>query len=430
MEYFATKYRPQTFDEVVGQEHLVSPNSSLRKMVESGQIFNMIFYGPPGCGKTTVANVIALTTNRKFIKLNAVDLSVKDIRTELDTKEEIILLIDEIHLLNKKQQQSLLEATENGKVALIGILPENPYFCLHNALLSRSIVFQFNPVNAADVEKRLVAVSEEVKREYNEFDIIYEDGLIQNISRRTNGDIRSALNVFQILFLKKKPKEAKPIDIGLDGTIDNMDHQKAIILRIADLNDISLQGYHDRDGDNHYNVLSAFHKSLRGSDENAAIHYLARLIQANDLQGIIRRLLCVATEDVGMANPQAIVVVKACVDSALQLGFPEARIPLAEAVIFLARQPKSNSCVVAIDSALQDLKRINNVEIPSHLKDGHYKGAENLNESNEYKYPHDYKEHWVKQEYLPKVLSDRKYYQPCDNKIENGYVEAWKKIRK
>ena len=430
MEYFATKYRPNTFDDVVGQQHLVSPHSSLRTMVESGQIFNMIFYGPPGCGKTTIANVIALQTNRKFIKLNAVELSVKEIRTELNKDDEIILLIDEIHLLNKKQQQSLLEATENGKVSLIGILPENPYFCLHNALLSRSIVFQFYPISMGDIEKRLMSVCEQIKKEWPDLSVECEEGLIKTIARRTNGDIRSALNVLQILFLKKLPKQEQTIDIGLDGVVDVECIKKEVMLTIFDLDDLSLQGYHDRDGDNHYNVLSAFHKSLRGSDENAAIHYLARLIQSNDLQGIIRRLLCVATEDVGMANPQAIVVVKACVDSALQLGFPEARIPLAEAVIFLARQPKSNSCVVAIDSALQDLKRINNVEIPSHLKDGHYKGAKNLNQSDEYKYPHNYKDHWIKQEYLPKVLSDRKYYQPCDNKIENGYVEAWKKIKK
>ena len=413
MEYFATKYRPQTFDEVVGQSHLVSKTSSLRKMVESNQVFNMIFYGPPGTGKSTMANVIAQTTNRKFVKLNAVDLSVKEIKEKLQDEEEIILMIDEIHLLNKKQQQSLLDATENGKVSLIGILSENPYFCLHNALLSRSIVFQFHPVEMIEIERRLKEVFEKVKEENEDVSLTAEDELFMTIARNTNGDIRSALNVLQIILVKK---------MTLGGN--------AVHLEIADLEDLSLRGYHDRDGDNHYNVLSAFHKSLRGSDENASIHYLARLIDANDIQGIIRRLLCVAAEDVGMANPQAIVITKACVDSALQLGFPEARIPLAEATIFLARQPKSNSVISAIDLALQDVRTITNCEIPSHLKDGHYDGAKNLNKSQEYKYPHDYKDHWVKQVYLPKTVSDRKYYVPCDNKIENGYEEAWKKIKK
>lgn len=413
MKYFATKYRPQTFDEVVGQSHLVSNTSSLRKMIESNQVFNMIFYGPPGCGKTTISNIIAQTTNRKFVKLNAVDLSVKEIKEKIQEDEDAILMIDEIHLLNKKQQQSLLDATETGKISLIGILSENPYFCLHNALLSRSVVFQFLPVEIKDIEKRLKDVFEKIKEEHKNVKITAEDDLFETIARSANGDIRSALNVLQIVLVKK-------MSLGSD----------VVHLEISDLEDLSLRNYADRDGNNHYNVLSAFHKSLRGSDENAAIHYLARLIDANDIQGIIRRLLCIAAEDIGMANPQAIVITKTCVDSALQLGFPEARIPLAEATIFLARQPKSNSVINAIDLALKDVRTITNCEIPSHLKDGHYAGTKNLNNSQEYKYPHDYKGHWVKQTYLPKTVSDRKYYVPCDNKIENGYEEAWKKIKK
>jgi putative ATPase len=366
MEYFAQKYRPRTFDDVVGQSHLVSANSSLRKMVESGNIFNMIFYGPPGTGKSTLANVIALTTHRKFVKMNAVDLSVKDIKEELQGNDNFILMIDEIHLLNKKQQQSLLEATESGQVSLIGILSENPYFCLHNALLSRSIVFQFYPLQISDIESRLNTVCEMLKNEYETKNISIEDGLLETIARRTNGDVRSALNVLQLVFTK-----------NLSPFSDN------ICMNVSDLEDISLQSYHDRDGDNHYNTLSAFHKSLRGSDENAAIYYLAKLIKGNDLQGIIRRLLCVATEDVGMANPDAITVVKACVDSALQLGFPEARIPLAQATIYLAKQPKSNSVICAIDAALEDLSLGNNYDIPSTMKDGHYAGAKVLNKSAE-----------------------------------------------
>ena len=247
------------------------------------------------------------------------------------------------------------------------------------------------------------------------FDEAAENELFEAIARCTNGDIRSALNVLQIALVKK---------------MAFVEEDKNVNLEISDLEDISLKGYADRDGDIHYNTLSAFHKSLRGSDENAAIFYLAKLIRAGDLQGIIRRLLCVAAEDVGMANPNAIVVTKACVDSALQLGFPEARLHLAEATIFLARQPKSNSALIAIDMALRDVDTLNNCEVPSHLKDGHYNGAKNLNNSQEYKYPHDYKDHWVKQNYLPKSVSDRKYYVPCDNKMENGYEDAWKKIKK
>ena len=412
MEYFAQKYRPRTFDDVVGQAHLVSKNSSLRKMVESGNIFNMIFYGPPGTGKSTLANVIALMTHRKFVKMNAVDLSVKDIKEELQSGDNFILMIDEIHLLNKKQQQSLLEATENGQVSLIGILSENPYFCLHNALLSRSIVFQFYPLKPEDIAHRIEHVIEALKQEYSTKNISIAGDLAITIARRTNGDVRSALNVLQLIFTKK-----------LSPFSDNID------LEVSDLDDISLQGYHDRDGDAHYNTLSAFHKSLRNSDENAAIYYLAKLIKANDLQGIIRRILCVATEDIGMANPEAIVVTKACVDSALQLGFPEARIPLAEAVIYLAKQPKSCSVISAIDAALEDLNQGNNFDIPSHLKDGHYAGAKNLNKSAEYKYPHNYPNHWVEQQCLPDALVGRKYYQAGNSKVEQAYEEAWKNIK-
>lgn len=415
MEYFAQKYRPRNFDDIVGQQHLVSKQSSLRKMVESGNVFNMIFYGPPGTGKSTLANVIALTTHRKFVKMNAVDLSIKDIKDELQTADDFILMIDEIHLLNKKQQQSLLEATENGHVSLIGILSENPYFCLHNALLSRSIVFQFFPLKTEDIAHRLKAVAEQLSVEYQTVHqkiLIIEHGLFDIIARKTNGDVRSALNVFQLIFLKNISPFNNEININ-----------------ISDLDDISLQGYHDRDGDVHYNTLSAFHKSLRGSDENAAIYYLAKLIKANDLQGIIRRLLCVASEDVGMANPDAITVVKACIDSALQLGFPEARIPLAQATIYLAKQPKSNSVICAIDAALEDLSIGNNYDIPSILKDGHYAGAKTLNKSNEYMYPHNYPNHWVKQQYLPDALADKKYYVSGDSKAEKMYEDAWKKIK-
>lgn len=415
LEYFAQKYRPRTFDDIVGQQHLVSKQSSLRKMVESGNVFNMIFYGPPGTGKSTLANVIALTTHRKFVKMNAVDLSIKDIKDELQTADDFILMIDEIHLLNKKQQQSLLEATESGHVSLIGILSENPYFCLHNALLSRSIVFQFFPLKTEDIAHRLKNVAEQLSVEYqtaNQKTLIIEDGLFNVIARKTNGDVRSALNVFQLIFLKNVSPFNNEINIS-----------------ISDLDDISLQGYHDRDGDVHYNTLSAFHKSLRGSDENAAIYYLAKLIKANDLQGIIRRLLCVASEDVGMANPDAITVVKACIDSALQLGFPEARIPLAQATIYLSKQPKSNAVICAIDEALEDLSIGNNYDMPSTLKDGHYAGAKILNKSSEYMYPHNYPNHWVKQQYLPDALADKKYYIPGDSKSEKMYEDAWRKIK-
>lgn len=412
MEYFAQKYRPRTFDDIVGQSHLVSKNSSLRKMIESGNVFNMIFYGPPGCGKTTISKVIALTCQKKFLKISAVDSSVKDIKEAIQDADELVLAIDEIHLLNKKQQQSLLDVMETGKVSLIGILSENPYFYINKAILSRSIVFQFQPITTTDIENRLKTVVELLKKEHSDKTLILEDGLLETIAGKTNGDIRSALNVLQLMFTKKFSPFLSDITI-----------------HISDLDDISLQSYHDRDGDNHYNTLSAFHKSLRNSDENASIYYLAKLILADDIQGIIRRLLCVATEDVSMANPDAIVVTKACIDAALQLGFPEARIPLAQATIYLAKQPKSASCINAIDAALMDLKQGNNYEVPSHLKDGHYAGSKNLNKSAEYKYPHDYPNHWVEQQCLPDELADRKYYIPGSSKFEQAYEQYWKGIK-
>ena len=418
----AERIRPKTLDDIVGQTHLLGENKPLRRIIESGKIPNMIFYGPSGVGKTTVARMIANNANMTMHKLNGTSASIADIKQIVAETETlsgingILLYLDEIQYLNKKQQQSLLEYIENGKITLIASTTENPYFYVYNAVLSRSVVFEFKQIEPSEIEKALERAVEELKQsDYKGFDVTVDKDAIRHMAHVSNGDVRKALNSLEVAFIATPPNKDKKIHISLDTAVQAT-QKKAM--------------RYDRDGDSHYDILSAFQKSIRGSDPDAAVHYLARLVSAGDLPSICRRLLVISAEDIGLAYPQAISVVKACVDSALQLGFPEARIPLAEAVILLATAPKSNSAIMAIDSALSDIEGMDTGDIPEHLKDSHYGGAKKLGHGTEYKYPHSYENHYVKQQYLPNNIRDTKYYDFGDNKTEQSAKVYWDRIKK
>ena len=414
----ADRIRPKKIEDVVGQKHLLSENKPLRKIINNGKIPNMIFYGPSGTGKTTVARIIAESTSKSLYKLNGTSASTEDIRSVISDINTfsgcngILLYLDEIQYLNKKQQQSLLEYIENGQITLIASTTENPYFAVFNALISRSTVFEFKPVNAEDI-------AEAVKRAYsileneNNYKITAEDGVIEHISFSCGGDVRKAINTAELSVYSGTADE-NGINVALEDV-------KALAQR-SNMN-------YDRDGSQHYNIISALQKSIRGSDENAALHYLARLLEAGDLISICRRLLVIASEDIGLAHPAAISIVKACVDSALQLGMPEARIPLAEAVILLCTSPKSNSAICAIDAALNDVRHGEYGDIPAYLKDGHYSGAASLGNAIGYKYPHNYVNHYVAQQYLPDKIKDKVYYQFGDNKQEQAALAYRNKIK-
>jgi putative ATPase len=417
----ADRIRPVTLDEVVGQEQLIGEGKLLRNIITSGDTPNMIFYGPSGTGKTTVANIIASKTGKKLYRLNATTASVADIRRIIEsldsllTMNGVLLYLDEIQHFNKKQQQSLLEFMENGKITVIASTTENPYFYIYNAVLSRSVVFEFLPVEPKDVEQALRRASELAQKEdYKEYTIEVDEEAISHIAHVSGGDVRKAVNALEVSLLATVPDKKGTIHITLD-TAQQATQKKAM--------------RYDRDGDSHYDILSAFQKSIRGSDPSAAVHYLARLIAADDLPSICRRLLVTAAEDIGLAYPQAISVVKACVDSALQLGFPEARIPLADAVILLATAPKSNSGICAIDAAMRDLETMDTGDIPAHLKDAHYGGAKKLGRGIEYKYPHSYENHYTPQQYLPDAICDKVYYEFGENKTEDAAREYWRRIK-
>ncbi len=416
------RIRPETLDEVVGQEHLIGKGKVLRSIIENGEVPNMIFYGPSGVGKTTVANIIAEKTGKTLHRLNATNASVSDIKNIVSTLDSflamdgVLLYLDEIQHFNKKQQQSLLEFMENGKITLIASTTENPYFYVYNAVLSRSVVFEFKPVQPEDIEKALYRALEELQQtDYAGFTIKADKSAVYHMAQTAGGDVRKALNSLELALLAVHPDKDKNILITQE-LASQATQKKAM--------------RYDRDGDSHYDVLSAFQKSIRGSDPDASMHYLARLVSAGDLPSICRRLLIIASEDVGLAYPQAIAIVKACVDSAMQTGFPEARIPLAEAVLLLATAPKSNSAAEAIDKAMRDLEKIDAGDIPAHLKDSHYGGASALGHGTEYKYPHSYPNHYTEQTYLPENIGDTKYYEYGDNKTELSAKLYWDKIKK
>ena len=420
MKPLADLVRPKKLSEVYGQQHILGENKILDRIVKSGRISNMIFYGPPGVGKTTVANIIAEKAGKRFYKLNATNASLKDIQDitkELDTFmgiNGVLLYLDEIQNFNKKQQQSLLEYIEDGRITLIASTTENPYFYIFKALLSRSTIFEFKPLSEEDIKKAINRAIDIKIKDYSEIKLEVTDEAKMYLASYCNGDVRKALNGLEVALNSTKPNEDKVILIDIDVVKDST--QNKVIS-------------YDMDGDAHYDVLSAFQKSIRGSDPDAAIHYLARLVKAGDLISICRRLQVIASEDIGLAYPQAALIVKSLVDSARELGFPEARIPLAEATILLATSPKSNSAYLALDAALRDLEDITLGDIPMHLKDAHYSGASKLGRGLEYKYPHNYPKHYVEQQYLPDNIKDRSYYKYGDNKFEKATKDYWRAIK-
>lgn len=403
----ADKLRPRTLEDVVGQSHLLAQGQVLRSIIEGGTIPNMIFYGPSGVGKTTVANIIANKAGKKLYRLNGTTASTADIKeivSQLDIFEGrngVVLYLDEIQYLNKKQQQNLLEFIENGSITLIASTTENPYFYVYNAVLSRCTVFEFKPVEPPEVQRAVERAFRVCAEEYPGLTV--EDGVAEHISFSCGGDVRKALNAVEMLVLSAVSSSEVPV---------------ATLQAAKEVSQRSSNRY-DRDGDVHYDLLSALQKSIRGSDENAALHYLARLLDSGDLISPCRRILVCASEDIGLAYPMAVVVVKTCIDAAMQLGLPEARIPLAEAVILLCTAPKSNSANVAIDAALADVRKGKYGDVPPHLKDGHYGGANKLGRAIGYKYPHDFGG-WVEQQYLPDELRDRVYYHFGQNKTEQA----------
>lgn len=417
----ADRLRPKTMDEVVGQAHLIGKNGILKRVIENGEVPNMIFYGPSGIGKTTVANIIAKKTGKTLHHLNATSASVSDVKeiiSSLDTflaENGVLLYLDEIQHFNKKQQQSLLEFMENGKITLIASTTENPYFYVYNAVLSRSVVFEFKPLSESDVKKALDrAVKKLSEEEYKDYKVVADDKALMHIAASGGGDVRKALNSLELCFLTTPVNEKG--EIVIDEKVAEESTQKKVLR-------------YDRDGDSHYDVLSAFQKSIRGSDPDAAVYYLAKILSAGDMISACRRMLVIASEDIGLAYPQAASITKACVDSALQLGMPEARIPLSQAVIMLATSPKSNSAICAIDAAMHDIAAKDTGSIPEHLRDAHYGGAEKLSHGEGYKYPHAYPDHYVKQQYLPDKIKDTVYYEYGDNKMEKITKEYWEKIK-
>lgn len=415
----ADRIRPQTIDEIVGQRHLLAPGKALRRIIESGTIPNLVFYGPPGVGKTTLASIIAKQTKKKLVKLNGTTASTADIREVvagldgLDAIHGVLLYLDEIQYFNKKQQQTLLEFLEDGSITLIASTTENPYFYVYNAILSRSTVFEFRAVEPEEV-LRAVRRAFSVLEEEGETPLVMEDGVPEQIASACGGDVRKAMNAVELSVLSA--------EVTAEGT------RRVLLENARELTQKSAVRY-DKEGDEHYDLISAFQKSMRGSDPDAAVYYLARLLAAGDLPSVCRRLMVCACEDVGLAYPQIIPIVKAAVDAALQIGLPEARLPLADAVILVAISPKSNSAHDAIARASADVEAGIIGRIPRQLQNKHYDGEDNPNKGQFYRYPHDYPNHWVDQQYLPDVVAGTRYYEWGDNKTEQGFCGYWKKIK-
>ena len=415
----ADRLRPQTLDDIVGQKHLIAEGKPLRKIIESGEIPNLIFYGPSGVGKTTLATYIAKRTNRTLKKLNGTTASTADIKeivSDLNTFQGlngILLYLDEIQYFNKKQQQTLLEYIENGSITLIASTTENPYFYVYNAILSRSTVFEFKSVTPDEVESAVYRAIRFLEQE-QEISIDFSQECARKVAFGCGGDVRKAMNAVELSVIASDEEDGvKKVNID---TVEQLVQKSAV--------------RYDKDGDEYYDLVSAYQKSMRGSDADAALHYLARILEAGDLPSACRRLMVCACEDVGLAYPQLLPIVKACVDIAQAVGLPEARIPLADAVVMVCNAPKSNSAYMGINAAMTDLKNGKFGPIPRNLQNMHYDGEDNQNKGQFYVYPHDYPNHWICQQYLPDAIKDRHYYEYGDNKNEQAFKAYWEKIKK
>ena len=416
----ADRMRPETLDDIVGQKHLLAPGKALRTIIESGRVPNLIFYGPSGVGKTTLARLIAKRTDMRLHKLNGTTASTADIKAvveEVDTLAAvngILLYLDEIQYFNKKQQQTLLEHIENGNITLIASTTENPYFYVYSAILSRSTVFEFKAVDKDEVELAVERGFDFLEEEQGA-PVIAGPGVSAHIAASCGGDVRKALNAVELCVLATPP--------GADGS-------RTVTLDTAtQLAQRSAMRY-DKDGDEHYDIVSAYQKSMRGSDPNAALHYLARLLEAGDLPSACRRLMVCACEDVGLAYPMIIPIVKAAVDAALQVGLPEAQLPLADAVVLVCSAPKSNAAANGIWQAWADVKAGKSGPIPRKLQNKHYDGEDAERKGQFYQYAHDFPDHWVPQQYLPDALKDTVYYVPGDNKNEQAYAAYWEAVKR
>ncbi|WP_179289092.1 replication-associated recombination protein A [Bacillus sp. 7894-2] len=419
MKPLAFRMRPRTIDEIIGQEHLVSEGKIIYRMVQAKQLSSMILYGPPGIGKTSIASAIAGSTKYAFRTLNAVTNNKKDmevVAAEAKMSGKVILLLDEVHRLDKGKQDFLLPYLENGSITLIGATTSNPYHAINPAIRSRCQIFELKSLSADEIKKALARALQDKERGLGNKQTDVTEEALTHLATASNGDVRSSLNALELAVLSTNEDEEGIIKIDL-SVAEECIQRKSFT--------------HDKDGDAHYDVLSGFQKSIRGSDVNAALHYLGRLIEAGDLQSISRRLLVIAYEDIGLASPQAGARTLAAVETAERIGFPEARIPLANAVIELCLSPKSNSAYKALDSAIADIRAGKSGEVPDHLKDAHYKGATELGRGTGYLYPHDYETGWVKQQYLPDRIKNKVYYQPKKTgKFEQALASIYEKLRK